>query len=148
MPVSTNDDGKAIIDNGDRRGVLSMYAKGMTQIEISAQLGISQSTVSKELNRLRRLEDSKDFITRFSDLQLEYARHTAGTDAILKKMWEFVDDEKIHIKYRIVALFKLIELYEGKRDEMRFGLQVAIVAKDEEKQQKSVGAKQSLAGQR
>jgi transcriptional regulator with XRE-family HTH domain len=125
-------DSKVPVDAENRKaGVLALYAKGMTQIEIAARLGVAQSTVSKDLQRLKRYED-KDFMTRLADLQLEFARHTAGTDAALKKMWEFVDDEQAHIKYRIAALTKLMEFYDVKRDEMRFGLDVAIVAKEDE----------------
>jgi len=132
MPMSTNDDSKELLENEGRRAkVLCLYAKGMTQMEIAAKLGIAQSSVSKDLKRLKRLEN-KDLKTRIADLQLEFARHNSGTGAALKKMWEFVDDEQAHIKYRIAALSKLMEFYNTKRDDMRFGLHIAVLAKEEE----------------
>jgi transcriptional regulator with XRE-family HTH domain len=129
--MSTTDSKVPVDAEGRRARVLALYSKGMTQIEIAEQLGVAQSTVSKDLQRLKKYQD-KDFMTRLADLQLEFARHTAGTDAALKKMWEFVDDEQAHIKYRIAALTKLMEFYDIKRDEMRFGLDVAFVTREDE----------------
>jgi hypothetical protein len=84
--------------------VIALYTKGLTQIEISQQLGINQSTVSRDFQRLR--EEAKKHIWKFidEDLIFEYMRYIVANNEINKELWKIVQDKITSTKEKTNAL--------------------------------------------
>ncbi|HEX2614566.1 MAG TPA: LuxR C-terminal-related transcriptional regulator [Nitrososphaera sp.] len=93
--------------------VLELYSKGLTQTEISQQLGLSQSTISKDLKKIRR-QAKKKVKDDILDDEWEFARYLAGTDSAIKGMWEIAQDKEVSAKSRIEALAHIMEFYESR----------------------------------
>lgn len=93
--------------------VLELYSKGLTQTEISQQLGLSQSTISKDLKRIRR-QAKKKVKDDILDDEWEFVRYLSGTDSAIKGMWEIAEDKEISAKNRIEALAHIMEFYESR----------------------------------
>jgi hypothetical protein len=84
--------------------VIALYTKGLTQKEISQQLDLNQSTVSRDLRRLR--EEAKKHIWKFidEDLIFEYMRCIIANNEINKELWKIVQDKNTTTKEKTNAL--------------------------------------------
>lgn len=102
---------------GRQAKVLMLYAKGMTQSEIAAQLGVQQSTVSKDLQRIRK-RMQREMRDEVRDSGWQFAKYITGMDAAISKMWEVADDKSIAPRERIQAISQLIEFYDRRGEEM------------------------------
>jgi predicted transcriptional regulator len=74
--------------------VISLYGRGLSQAEIAAKLGVNQSTVSRDLNEMRKQSRKtvEEHVVR--DALFEYYRWAAAVDEVTKKAWEIAEDEK------------------------------------------------------
>jgi IS30 family transposase len=77
-----------------RSKVLALHSKGLTQLEIAEQLGVDQSTVSRDLQHIR--EESRKYIEIYvtKNIPFEFNRYLAGLDQITKKLWEMAEEDK------------------------------------------------------
>ena len=91
--------------------IISLYSKGLTQFEISQQLNVNQSTISRDLQHLQ--EEAKKQIWKYlnEDTLLEYVRYIVGNNEISKKLWEIVQDKNISAKEKTNALSLLNQAY-------------------------------------
>jgi hypothetical protein len=71
-----------------RAKVLGLYSKGLAQLEIAENLGIDQSTISRDLHHIR--QESRKYIETHvtKNIPFEFNRYLAGLDQITKKLWE------------------------------------------------------------
>ncbi len=103
---------------GRRAKVIALYSKGLNQAEIAEKLGVNQSTVSRDLQEMRkqsRKEIEKHVI---KDALFEFYRWAAGMDEVTKKAWEIVEDEKAAHKSKMAALTFLVRCYNRRLETM------------------------------
>jgi transcriptional regulator with XRE-family HTH domain len=100
--------------------IISLYSKGLTQAEIAQELGVDQSTVSRDLQFIK--QEAKKKIEKYlnEDILFEYLRYIAGSNEVTRKLWEIAQNENITTKDKINALSLLMQSY-NKRLEMLIG---------------------------
>ena len=100
--------------------IISLYSKGLTQAEIAQELGVDQSTVSRDLQFIK--QEAKKKIEKYlnEDILFEYLRYIAGSNEVTRKLWEIVQDENITTKDKTNALSLLMQSY-NKRLEVLIG---------------------------
>ena len=100
--------------------VISLNSKGLTQAEIAQELGVDQSTVSRDLQFIK--QEAKKKIEKYlnEDILFEYLRYIAGSNEVTRKLWEMVQDENITTKDKTNALSLLMQSY-NKRLEILIG---------------------------
>ena len=99
--------------------IISLYSKGLTQSEIASEIGIDQSTVSRELQFIK--QEAKKKIEKYlnEDLLFEYLRYMAGSNEVTRHLWKLVQNEE-NTKDKMNALSLLMQCY-NKRLEMLIG---------------------------
>lgn len=113
-----------------RASVIALYSKGLNQMEIATKLGVNQSTVSRDLNELRR-QSRKTIEQRVvRDAMFEFCRWNAGIDEITKKAWEIAEDEKATHRARVKALAFLVRCYNKRLETMVGGPEQGYAAQD------------------
>ena len=100
--------------------IISLYSKGLTQAEIAQDLGVDQSTVSRDLQFIKQEAKKKIETYLNEDILFEYLRYIAGSNEVTRKLWEMVQDERIATKDKMHALSLLTQSY-NKRLEMLIG---------------------------
>lgn len=100
--------------------IISLYSRGQTQSEIAKELGVDQSTISRDFQLLK--QEAKRNIEKYlkEDILMEYLRYIAGSNEVTRKLWEIVQDEHITSKTKISALSLLMQSY-NKRLEVLIG---------------------------
>jgi predicted transcriptional regulator len=100
--------------------IISLYSRGRTQSEIAKELGVDQSTISRDLQLLK--QEAKRNIEKYlnEDILMEYLRYIAGSNEVTRKLWEIVQDEHVTSKTKISALSLLMQCY-NKRLEVLIG---------------------------
>src|SRR5215216_6288939 len=91
--------------------VISLNSKGLTQAEIAQELGVDQSTVSRDLQFIK--QEAKKKIEKYlnEDILFEYLRYIAGSNEVTRKLWEIVQNEKTMTKDKMNALSLLMQSY-------------------------------------
>jgi transcriptional regulator with XRE-family HTH domain len=99
--------------------IISLYSKGLTQSEIASEIGIDQSTVSRELQFIK--QEAKKKIEKYlnEDILFEYLRYIAGSNEVTRHLWKLVENEE-NTKEKMNALSLLMQCY-NKRLEMLIG---------------------------
>src|SRR5919109_5389919 len=100
--------------------IVSLYSKGLTQAEIAQELGVDQSTVSRDLQFIK--QEAKKKIEKYlnEDILFEYLRYIAGSNEVTRELWGIVQSEKTMTKDKMNALSLLMQSY-NKRLEMLIG---------------------------
>jgi transcriptional regulator with XRE-family HTH domain len=98
-----------------RAKVLDMYNRGHTQAEMAGELGVDQSTISRDIRVLST--QASETIEELYDkrLKLECARLITGVDGATKMMWEILDDKNLPPKQRMAAVAILLKCYEARK---------------------------------
>ena len=91
--------------------VISLYSKGLTQFEISKQLGVNQSTISRDIQYLKQEAKKKIWKYLNEDILFEYLRYIVGSNEISKNLWEIVQDKNTLTKDKNNALSLLNQSY-------------------------------------
>ena len=71
--------------------LISLYSKGLNQNEIATELGVNQSTISRDLqliNRQTRSQLDKYFR---DDILFEFISYKNGSNEVIKELWEIVN---------------------------------------------------------
>ena len=70
-----------------------MHSKGLTQSEIADKLGIDQSTVSRDLNHVRK--ESRKYIEKYvaETVPFEFNSCLTGLGQIIKKLWDIIEED-------------------------------------------------------
>ena len=99
--------------------IISLYSKGLTQTEMASELGVDQSTVSRDLQFIK--QEAKKRIEKYlnEDILFEYLRYMAGSNEVTRHLWELVQNEE-NAKDKMNALSLLMQCY-NKRLEMLIG---------------------------
>jgi transcriptional regulator with XRE-family HTH domain len=100
--------------------IISLYSKGLTQAEIAQELGVDQSTVSRDLQFIK--QEAKKKIEKYlnEDILFEYLRYIAGSNEVTRELWGIVQNEKIMTKDKMNVLSLLMQSY-NRRLEMLIG---------------------------
>jgi transcriptional regulator len=115
---------KADIEHQDRLvKVLTLHSKGFSQSEIAKKLNVNQSTVSRDLDEIRRKARKTLDLYMREEIPNELQIYISGLNEIIKNLWEIVEDKqnsKISIRDRTYVLSLLMQCY-SKRIEMLVG---------------------------
>jgi DNA-binding CsgD family transcriptional regulator len=95
-----------------RQKILALKAKGLTESEIAQTLGISQSTISRDIQHAKN--ESKRFLDDLAkDLFVfEYQQCLEGMDQTRRELWLLYHDQNSSDKTKATVLSLLIDLYE------------------------------------
>lgn len=100
--------------------IISLYSKGLTQSEIASELGVDQSTVSRDLLFIKQKAKKKKIEKYLNeDILFEYLRYMAGSNEVTRHLWELVQNEE-NAKDKMNALSLLMQCY-NKRLEILIG---------------------------
>ena len=103
--------------------VLTLHSKGFSQSEIAKKLNVNQSTVSRDLDEIKRkARKTLDFYMK-EEIPNELQIYISGLNGITKNLWEIVEDKqnpKITTRDRTYVLSLLMQSY-SKRMEMLIG---------------------------
>jgi transcriptional regulator len=115
---------KAGIEHQDRLvKVLTLHSKGFSQSEIAKKLNVNQSTVSRDLDEIRRKARKTLDLYMREQTPNELQIYISGLNEITKNLWEIVEDKenpKITTRDRTYVLSLLMQCY-SKRMEMLIG---------------------------
>lgn len=115
---------KADIEHQDRQvKVLTLHTKGFSQSEIAKKLNVNQSTVSRDLDEIRRKARKTLDLYMREEIPNELQIYISGLNEITKNLWEIVEDKqnpKITTRDRTYVLSLLMQCY-SKRMEMLIG---------------------------
>jgi hypothetical protein len=97
-----------------RKKVSSMLAQSMTETEIASQLGVDQSTVSRDIKALKELSQQFVFDLAKSELAFYYTQCINGIEEVRRKGWEIFHKNDLTSKDKILALKVIKECNESK----------------------------------
>ena len=112
------------VEHQDRLAkVLLYHSKGFTQSEIAHKLNVNQSTVSRDLEDIKK--KARSSLDRYikDEIPNEFQIYISGLNEIIKNLWEIVEDKqntKISTRDRTYVLSLLMQCY-SKRIEMLVG---------------------------
>jgi len=92
--------------------IISLYSKGLNQDEIATQLGVNQSTISRDLQLIKsqtRIQLNKYFR---NDILFEFISYLSSSNEVIKELWEIVNTSYDEPKPKINALKLLMQAYE------------------------------------
>jgi IS30 family transposase len=97
-----------------RRKVSSLLAQSMTENEIAQELGVDQSTISRDIKVLK--EQSQRFVYDLakSDLAFYYKQCIDGIEEVRRKAWEMLRNNSLIEKDNLSALKVIKECNEAK----------------------------------
>jgi predicted DNA-binding transcriptional regulator YafY len=100
--------------------IISLLSKGLTQLEIAQEIGVDQSTISRDLQYLK--QEAKKKIEKYlnEDILFEYLRYIAGSNEVTRHLWEIVQSPRTATKDKTNALSLLTQSY-NKRLELLIG---------------------------
>jgi len=89
-------------------------AQSRTEDEIAHQLGVDQSTISRDIQALR--EESVNFVRDLakSDLAFQFHQSIRGVDEVKRRLWDLIYSEQSTTKEKLVA-YRLIMVAEETR---------------------------------
>lgn len=100
-----------------RNQVASLLAKSFTEIEIAQQLGVNQSTISRDIKVLKRTSQQFVYDLARSDLAYYYKQSIDGIEEAKKEAWKIYNDEAVADREKLLALRLIMQA-----DETRFKL--------------------------
>ena len=86
-----------------RRQVASLVAQSRTEDEIAHQLGVDQSTISRDIQALRK--ESVNFVHNLakSDLAFQFHQSIRGVDEVKRRLWDLIYSEQSTTKEKLVV---------------------------------------------
>jgi DNA-binding transcriptional ArsR family regulator len=97
-----------------RNQVASLLSKSFSETEIAQQLGVDQSTISRDI---KVLKESALYDLAKSDLAYYYKQSIDGIEEAKKESWKIYNDQTVPIREKLLALKLIIQ-----SDETRFKL--------------------------
>jgi transcriptional regulator with XRE-family HTH domain len=121
--VETNHSLKVSVVNIERENglsrIISLYSKGLTQAEIASELGVDQSTVSRDSQFIKQEARKRIEKNLNEEILFEYLRYMAGSNEVTRHLWKLVQNEE-NAKDKMNALSLLMQCY-NKRLEILMG---------------------------
>jgi IS30 family transposase len=106
-----------------RRKVASMLAQSMTETDIAEQLNVDQSTISRDVNALKKMSQQFVFDLAKSDLAYYYKQCINGIEEVRRKAWELLSEDDEQQQPLLTSKDKLLALKLIKEcDEAKFAL--------------------------
>lgn len=105
---------KHIAIQARRRQVAAMLAQSRTENEIASELGVDQSTVSRDIGALK--DDSRHFVHNLakSDLVFSFQQSIKGIDEVKRRLWDMVISSEYRAKEKLLAYRLIIVAEESK----------------------------------
>jgi len=103
--------------------VLLYHSKGFSQSEIARKLDVNQSTISRDLEEIRKKARSSLELYVNDEIPNEFQIYISGINEIIKNLWQIVEDKRnlnISTRDRTYVLSLLMQCY-SKRIEMLIG---------------------------
>lgn len=98
-----------------RRKVTSLLAQSMTESEIAQELGVDQSTISRDIRALKELSQRFVYDLAKSDLAYSYKQCIDGVEEVKRRAWlMFNNNEVQNPKDKLLALKLIKECNEAK----------------------------------
>ena len=76
----------------------------MNESEIAKELGVGQSTISRDVSVLRKISQQFVYDLAKSDLAFCYVQCLEGIDQVKRKTWEIIRTESLSIRDKLIAL--------------------------------------------
>lgn len=97
--------------------ISSLYSKGFNQTEIAQALKVNQSTISRDLQEIKK--ESRKYIENIvcNEIPFEFQRTLTGLDEVIKSSWKIIEDyhnvnsQKVSAKEKHDLLSLLESLY-------------------------------------
>jgi IS30 family transposase len=93
----------SIIIEARRKKVMGLLAKYVTEEEIAKQLGVDQSTISRDIKALKVAAQKYVYDLAKSDLAYSYKQSIDGLHEVSKEAWKIYNDSICH-KTKLQAL--------------------------------------------
>ena len=103
--------------------MLTYHSKGISQSEIAKKLNLNQSTVSRDLDEIRKKARSSLDLYVKDEIAKEFQIYICGLNEIIKNLWEIVEGKqnpKISVRDKTHVLSLLMQCY-SKRIETLVG---------------------------
>jgi uncharacterized protein YerC len=97
-----------------RRRVTSLLAQSLTESEIAQELGVDQSTISRDVKTLKELSQQFVYDLARSDLAYCYKQCIDGVEEVKRKTWFIFRNELQNPKDKLLALKLIKECNEAK----------------------------------
>jgi IS30 family transposase len=95
-----------------RKQVMSLLAKCVTEEEIAKQLGVDQTTISRDIKALKVAAQKWVYDLARSDLAYSYKQSIDGINEVTKEAWKIYNDS-INQKIKLQALREIRECGEA-----------------------------------
>ena len=100
-----------------RKQVASLLSRSVSETEIARQLGVDQSTISRDVKVLKASCQQFVYDLAKSDLAYYYKQSIDGIEEVKKESWKIYNNDKIQTREKLLALKIIIQ-----SDETRFRL--------------------------
>ena len=109
-----NSNSKFLIEDR-RRTVARLLAQSMTETEIAISLDVHVSTICRDIKALKAKSQQFVYDLAKSDLAYYYKQCIEGIDQANRESWKiYLDDNKLPIKEKLLALKVIIQSNESK----------------------------------
>jgi IS30 family transposase len=98
-----------------RRQVASLLAQSMTESEIAQELGVDQSTISRDIKALKELSQQFVYNLAKSDLAYYYKQSIDGIEEAKREAWRIYhhNNNEVSVKEKLSALKLIVEANES-----------------------------------
>jgi IS30 family transposase len=119
-----------------------LLAQSMTETEIAQELGVDQSTISRDVKALKQLSQQFVYDLAKSDLAYYYKQSIDGIEEAKRELWKIYNNSKMPVKEKVLALKIIIQSNESKFKLLAEGPSVLAVKSLEERLNKIESAGQ------
>src|SRR5215212_11154360 len=117
-----------------RKKVASLLAQSMTESEIAQELGVDQSTISRDIKALKELSQQFIYDLAKSDLAYYYKQCIDGIEEAKREAWRiYHNNTDVSVKERLSALKLIVESNEARFKLLTEGPSVVAVKSLEER---------------
>ena len=121
IPSSSRIESGELEQENRQAKILALHSKGLTQSEIAGKLGVDQSTVSRDLNHIKK--ESRNYIEKYvaETVPFEFNSCLTGLGQIIKKLWDIIEEDDgkdgtTTSKDRMAAITLLMKCYRTRLD--------------------------------
>jgi IS30 family transposase len=97
-----------------RNQVASLLSKSFSETEIAQQLGVDQSTISRDVKVLKEMSQQFVYDLAKSDLAYYFKQSIDGIEEAKKESWKLFQDETVSVKEKLFALKIIIQSNEAR----------------------------------
>jgi IS30 family transposase len=87
-----------------RKQVASLLSRSVSETEIARQLGVDQSTISRDVKVLKASCQQFVYDLAKSDLAYYYKQSIDGIEEVKKESWKIYNDDKVQVREKLLAL--------------------------------------------